>query len=337
MTTALPAIEPKGLGTDMVESLTSYVRRLAAMLRVSNTALVGWLAPGSNPSTYTEAVNGTERAGAQIAGALIRATGLASIAGLGLAASRGLHLRRDFSPIRRWCSVCLDGGEGYDALVTTLRATSSCPLHGTPLLSECARGHAQRTWASWARPGQCAECGEPLCVSTPKVSTPDDFSEAAASIIRWTQEGKSVEPPRIAAWMRTRRGVSPLARCADHFGWHFTTVANIEGGAQRLQFSTLTTLLVRGNTTIAEIHQPDPVQVKSQVVGKNAVIPRLNVEPLRRAVIAELSKPVSERRGLRRLARSLRVSHITLRRHVPETDELVSDWQAAAARQGKAP
>lgn len=320
----LPPLAPRGVGTQMVESLTSYVRRLAAILRVSNRSLVGWLAPQANLNDWTEAMNGTERVGADIAAALAAATGLVAIESTTLAAVGGLHLRRDFAPSRQWCSRCLEE-TGYDALVTALRVVDSCPIHGTALTRRCPEGHLQRTWAAWARPLRCAVCGSSLLTKNQPNAAREVRSLAAASIIAWIQQGGLLEPRRVAAWLRGYRGTSLVSTCAEHFGWVPATISNIEGGAQRLQFSTVLTLVERGNVTIADIHQVEPVTVRPKAVISRRVLARVDVPRLRTRVQAELLKPANQRVGVGALARELEVNHITLRRHVPETTRLVDE------------
>lgn len=334
-TPSLPPLEPAGVGTAFVESLTSYVRRMAALLRVTNAALVSWLVPNSKVGDYTEAVNGTEVLGAELAEALARTTGIATVSRTSLYAVRGLHLRRDFNSVRWWCPLCLQE-RGYDMLVTTLRSVRSCPIHRVALVSTCVRGHQQRTLAAWARPDRCAQCGT-LLGRTPASRRDDARADCAASIIGWLQTGRVIEPRRIAAWLRAYRGSTDQRECAEHFGWVQATVRNIESGAQRLQFSTVMTLMVRAETGILELHDLDPVGPTGQSQRAGPVTPIVDVDLLRAAVRAELQKPAGLRLSVAALAKEIGVNHVTLRRHVPEVDVLVAERrQAQLGRRRKA-
>lgn len=322
----LPPLLPLGIGTGLVESLTSYVRRMAALLRVTNFALIQWLAPGASAGGYTEAINGTERLGGQIVEALVRATGIAGIAQTSLFRARGLHLRRDFSRTRRWCPLCLEE-DGYDPLVLALRTVEACPKHNVALIAKCENGHIQRTWGAWARPRQCGECGLPLAG---KVHPHDDPSaSAAASLIEWMQAGNTIEPPRVAAWMRDYRTERGLEECADHFGWVPNTVLNIESGAQRLRFSTVLRLVERADLTADDLHQLEPVVPAARASRRAQVVPLVDAPALRRAVRRELRKPVDARQSVMALASTLGVNHVTLRRHVPEVQILIDERRAA--------
>jgi len=329
-TRSVPVLLPMATGSPEVESLTGYVRRLAALLRVSNRALVHWLAPASDAHAYTEVINGTERLGGEIAAALVEATGVDEILRTSLAKVSGLHLRRDISAVRQWCPRCLDK-LGYDLLVTTFKLVTVCPEHGIPLVVACAEGHPQLTWAAWSRPGRCCQCGRSLATAAAGSTEPDQLSIAAASVIGWIQGGHPVEPRRVAVWLRAYRGRTRLELCAQRLGLSARTVWNIERGAQRLRFSSVMSLMTQGGATIGQLHEGEPVPVVAITARSEVIVPRLDVGPLRAATRRELALPVGQRRSVRQLADHLQVNHVTLRRHVPELDQLIADRQQRAA------
>lgn len=180
----LYSLPPIGIGTPMVESLTSYIQRLAAahavetgtlvncelLLRVPYTkgALSGKL-PTKLPqySFYIEAytLNGTGDRARLWTSALEELT---QVQRLGLLTTLPwanmidrVHLLRTN---RAWCSSCYEswrssGHPVYEPLLWMFQVVTVCHHHRQPLDSTCPScGRTQYVFSSKSRPGHCSRC-----------------------------------------------------------------------------------------------------------------------------------------------------------------------------------
>lgn len=174
----LPGIEPFGLGTPEVESLTSYVRRLAWWLHASPSQLLRWLVLGPTcrqraqrefvfqPTRASESLNGTGAQVRLLVGALAQLTGRTDLDQLTfLDRESSVSVRNDFRIRRSWCPLCLavPAMASYDRLGWTLVPFGICWVHGVVLVDECSGcGRAHRPLVQWAHPTRCPWCGTPL-------------------------------------------------------------------------------------------------------------------------------------------------------------------------------
>jgi hypothetical protein len=181
----LYALEPIGVGTPLVESLSGYVARLAEAHSVSVGDLVGLvLSDIPNPKgtvippaakagrrgghgfrvcSYT--INGvTERAMTWVH-ALEAATSRHDLQYLTLLPFRRALPDHLFHRNRAWCSLCyeqwrLNSQTVYEPLLWAIKTSSYCLVHQRPLSHDCP--HCARSLnplSVFSRPGYCERCG----------------------------------------------------------------------------------------------------------------------------------------------------------------------------------
>ncbi len=200
----LYSLEPVGLGTAQVESLTSYISRLAEAHRVSTGKLVmheilplfgrSYLPGNMTPfwQRQARALNGTGTWACdflQVMETLTLRSDLQFLTWLpwsNILSPRGL-LRDQ----RAWCPVCLEtyrqtGGIIYEPLLWTLKVVTICPAHRQRLTLVCP--HCQKT-VPWLekrlRPGYCSRCRAWLGVSTGGETT--NQPELSVGELEWQQ------------------------------------------------------------------------------------------------------------------------------------------------------
>jgi transcriptional regulator with XRE-family HTH domain len=181
----LYALEPIGSGTALVESLTSYITRLADAHSVSVGDLVrGELSVSSPysplPFVYSQqqgivstrgfqnatyAINGLNESSKKWVDALERGTLRTNLRRLTL-----LPLQEVFAPraalreTRAWCPACYEqrqrsGAVVYEPLLWTIRWVTVCPCHRQPLLEICPYCHRQlKILTMHSRSGCCSRC-----------------------------------------------------------------------------------------------------------------------------------------------------------------------------------
>lgn len=186
-------LEPVGLYTPRVESLTGYIARLAEAHSVSAAVLFGYeLAPfvdnhywqkkaaaverssllGYGFLGHTRALNGIGKIASQWVRVLEIATARSDLSRLTLLTwgevLSALRLQRHK---RSWCPACYEEmwlGERivYEPLVWTVESVNACTLHRRRLRTKCHFCHRQSyPLSSKARPGFCTACGKWLGVS----------------------------------------------------------------------------------------------------------------------------------------------------------------------------
>lgn len=204
----LYALEPVGIGTPFVESLSGYVARLADAHAVSVGDLVGReLSPAASKPLISfgrfmrqnrsnshgfhaqaHAINGLGESSKRWIDALERATLRTGLRFLTLSPFDGVFSRQGASrDMRAWCSRCYDewrsnGDVVYEPLLWTISLLKLCPRHLEPLVEECP--HCRRPsmpLTVYSRPGHCSQCQEWLGSSTAASSPADGLGTAEAS------------------------------------------------------------------------------------------------------------------------------------------------------------
>jgi TniQ len=182
--TWLFSLEPIGVGTADVESLTGYIARLAEAHSVRTSRLVATVLVPRLERRYLQAhpdiglssvwsgshaMNGALALARDTVTALEAATGRTGLRCLTLSPwahvldLKGL-LRRD----RAWCAACYHewrqhGRPIHERLLWSLAPVLICPDHGQPLETRCPHATCGRTsvWlATRSRPGHCSRCGQ---------------------------------------------------------------------------------------------------------------------------------------------------------------------------------
>lgn len=200
----LYALEPIGIGTPFVESLSGYVARLAEAHAVSVGDLVGReLSPSvSKPLTSfgrfmrqsrahshgfharAHAINGFGESSKRWIDALEMATLQKELRFLTLSLFEGVFSRQGASRhSRAWCPRCYDewrtrGAIVYEPLLWSIDLVVLCTRHLVPLAGECPHcRRASKPLAVYFRPGHCSHCQHWLGDSP--TSSPEGGPDAA--------------------------------------------------------------------------------------------------------------------------------------------------------------
>ena len=181
-------LEPIGIGTPEVESLSSYLNRLAQAHCVTvNTLIAHELLPhvgtparpgaaGLSPHPVEGCAGSGSRwrSGSMAWGGLRRPGSTGSTGVTGRRDLRFLTLltwrhvlpdRHLFSRLLRWCPACVEawrttGHPLYDPLLWKLNPITACVRHQRRLRSRCRACQQQlTTFSGRSRPGYCSRCG----------------------------------------------------------------------------------------------------------------------------------------------------------------------------------
>lgn len=187
---------PIGVGSRDVESLTSYIRRLARCQRLPVTSFLRAtvLEPvrreraqrdlAIQPSRATESVNGTGGVPEMLVQRLERLSGRSDLIALTLIGrDGGVCLREALRTSRAWCARCLamDDLPAYDRLSWTFREFRACDTHEIPLTRSCGHcGSLQPPLAEWAHAFRCHVCGHLLARARPEQVTGPEWARSRA-------------------------------------------------------------------------------------------------------------------------------------------------------------
>ncbi len=163
---------PEGIGTAFVESLSSYVVRLAEAHAVSTSDLISReLSRHASAPIYSYScfgINGPEARAVRWVQAVERATLRSDLRYLTLLPFKRLFptqllLRK----IRAWCPECYQdmtvAGVVYDPLLWCLRLVEACPRHRRLLVTTCSRcRQSHRPLCAVSRTACCSWCGMEL-------------------------------------------------------------------------------------------------------------------------------------------------------------------------------
>lgn len=170
----LYGLTPRGLGTPYIESLSSYVMRLAEahvvpvwrlILHVRSQVCSDRL---SRPSMrYAYPANGLGKGAEILRQSFEAATGGSDLRPLTLSVLQGSVSKLDiFRTTEAWCPGCLEqwrveGVPIYSPLLWAIRVVAVCPVHARPLVDRCPHCHSQFTpLRAGARPGHCSICSQ---------------------------------------------------------------------------------------------------------------------------------------------------------------------------------
>jgi len=177
--TLLYALEPIGIGTPYVESLASYLARLAAahMLSVSTLlrkVIVPYLSARRHNLNGTigqqkiiRDMNGMGKEAEALVETLEQLTGVSNLEHLTmLPYSQMLSPKKLLLESSAWCPYCLDeqrasGEPVYYPLLWGLSYAPKCAVHGTSLRSSCHKcGTHSYVIAAYTVNGYCSKCKE---------------------------------------------------------------------------------------------------------------------------------------------------------------------------------
>lgn len=205
----LYSLAPIGVGTTRVESLTSYMMRLAEAHAVWPSTLLRYLEFSARPdladSVNTDyvmgsffwgesrAVNGMNRLAMTWADRLTMHTSRAELSHLTMLkwqnvidSSRLLHATR------RWCPLCYrewstTGQPLYEPLAWMLRPLKRCSDHGIVLRDRCPKCHHTLTvLGRTSRPGHCSRCDHWLADDAHLLN---NVNEVPTEVEQWMTSG----------------------------------------------------------------------------------------------------------------------------------------------------
>lgn len=202
MANVLLRVEPMGLGTVDIESITSYVARLAQAHSTSIPVLLSTAVRRTHQNNTTlnyvctrpisESVRPTATA-ANMVETLAEATGTprSTLQSMTFLALRGVVSRwaTDFSQEPRWCPLCLEewrigGTPQYFKLQWQLRGVESCPIHRCQLQNRCPScGATQNSHRGRQLLGYCSSCTSTLS-STPSSDTEASMPSGHSELIQ---------------------------------------------------------------------------------------------------------------------------------------------------------
>lgn len=182
----LAHLEPIGVGTGFVESLTSYSARLAAIHNVTHASLFGYeISPlidrkhlrnselrldkgavlAASFRTLVRAVNGTGVTARDYACSLEKLTGRNNLSCLTMITWANVIPHRNLlKPSKAWCPSCYEEFKNeklpvFDPLLWSLSVITTCAKHRLRLRSSCHRCDRTVPYLdSHSRPGFCSKC-----------------------------------------------------------------------------------------------------------------------------------------------------------------------------------
>ena len=178
----LYSLTPLGLNSPLVESLTSYVCRLAyehhvevgTLIQYNIAPILGkrYIADDNSRSIssflrYAGPINGNGIMASDWVGALGALTLRPDLAFLTLLVGTDALAQRDLlQPVRQWCPKCYDawrrqGTIIYEPLLWSINGITVCPEHSQQLERRCPHCSASLPWLTWRScPGYCSACGK---------------------------------------------------------------------------------------------------------------------------------------------------------------------------------
>ncbi len=248
---SLRSLAPLGLGTGQVESLSSYVFRLAALHRVPSRQLAQYVQRAAattcgTPSTLPTRLDMPSSDAHAFARCLAQMTRQPEVEFLGLG---WLHDRwapsRPLAAVNRWCACCFATMETpYWPLAWSLAGSTTCPEHRRPLEDKCA--HCEKPRGEWPslRPNSdcCGHCANSLQRQPIEIDPLEARRIARLDMSALTQEllGDMQSPARVRftrpdterllgeSIRRTRRGT--IAAVANTAGFSETALQHVASG-----------------------------------------------------------------------------------------------------------
>ena len=250
-------LSPIGLGTPMVECLTSYFSRLAQAHCLSPGALTQYeLMPRgagarnmfsckTHARSHTSGINGKDSVAANFVSVLGKLTSRGDLKYLTMIPWKSLlpskFLMRN---VAAWCPDCLIGWEQsgepvYEPLLWTLELVKFCPYHRRPLRLTCPHcKRPQGVLGQRSRVGFCARCRHSLAsdsdqddsegYSALRQETPEWEIWVANQIVRLIEAGLH-DPPlltkeQLSELIRTATDIVGLSEFARTLGVSATAV-----------------------------------------------------------------------------------------------------------------
>lgn len=234
---ALYSLEPQGLRTALVESLTSYIQRLALAHCVQPGILITKmcipLIEGNSNETpsisfgsrASRAFNGTGSIALKTVNIIQTLTARSDLSSLTLLPfAQAIPLLGVFRLVEAWCPICLSewrdaDHEIYTPLLWAFTDIKVCLRHSCLLHEKCQ--HCGKSWnlLGWrSRPGYCSKCAQWLGqANSVELESGAFYSEADQSFNAWaaTHIGKLLASQGITSSCTQEKIISSFTQCID--------------------------------------------------------------------------------------------------------------------------
>lgn len=235
-------LEPMGVGTSEVESLASYVLRLAAAHCLPLAALFDEIVaplvqearplstrgyPGFVRVNAARAINGMGVTAAACIQALELLTLRTDLRWLTALTWQGIFTTRYWlRPARAWCPACFESQRReertvFEPLLWTLRVVTVCPIHKRALVAVCPHCRGESLpMTRCLRPGRCAKCTRWLGELDVAGQPPDESMSSDWDWRLWAAKAAGelfAAPPGMIARPERATLIEAIARCVDHF------------------------------------------------------------------------------------------------------------------------
>lgn len=192
----LYSLQPIGLGTPHVESLTGYIARLAEAHCIPPGTLIAHeftdLVKQSGGHSYlhqvnscTEVLNGTGQMAEAVVQVLEQLTLRDDLRYTTLTAWREIvPVKGLLHHSRAWCSICYEEWKAngqiiYEPLIWNIQAVTICPQHRQQLSFQCPHCNRHLPVLGWhSRPGYCSKCQQWLGKDSDSLIQTDPSSES---------------------------------------------------------------------------------------------------------------------------------------------------------------
>lgn len=356
--TRLYRLEPAGLGTPLVEALSSYVMRLAAAHYLSISALVRAAVPTLMPSDRSRGTpvgelseaaglaNGMATQAKRWVAELGKATSRSDLASLTLLAWSNLlpatHLLRGTVA---HCRLCLEemavAGTVYEPLLWALHNVTACPLHQVRLDTHCRHCSAtQAPLGIWGRPGICRRCRSWLGGSGSTQATPSEraASQVIAGFLARPPESADPDGLRTSIAGALRESGLTAERYASAAGVSVGSLSGWRRGQIRPSLDGLLGLCTVGSWDPSSFLDGNLVPTRADLdAARNVRVARRRIDwaSTADAVLAHLAdEPPAT---LRAVSKDLGIGSGWLRERLPaETSKVIRRWRAWQARKVKA-
>jgi len=350
-TTRLYVVQPLGLGTIETESLTSYVRRLAAAHVVSPSTLLRLevLEPHRRsagqrhqvlaPVLCTESINAARRSTRILVDALEELTGVSSVRETCLLdRDRAVCFEGAFRDFRAWCPECLADGTPYDRLLWSFSAIKTCVRHERSLEDRCPRprcGEPHRPWHRAASPDGCPFCGEKLdrTAGDGIHAEPAPNELVLRDLLALLLTSSAVTPDVIARGAATLLDGRTWAEVAQMTGVSRTTLCGIRRQSLRPNVDVLLRLVVGSGESVADFlaHPARRIVTRLLPAVTSSTLPRdgMLVHPSavrERALRDALARPEGQIPSAKHFARE----------HATTVDRLRKSWPDLVKALGRA-
>jgi hypothetical protein len=198
-------VAPMGVGSANVESLTSYLARLAAAHDISPAVLLtreilpkvreefrrhDYQAVHDVESTFVyeaHTLNGVGQRSQDWINVVEQLTGARGLEYLTMGTWRRVFSGVGLLRLRRaWCPLCLDDLRSstqpvYEPLIWALNEVSACPTHGCLLVDRCHHCRRdQHVLSAKVKPGHCCRCRRWLGMTSAATDAPSDIGTRVA-------------------------------------------------------------------------------------------------------------------------------------------------------------